>query len=362
MLQLLVPITVLALTGCEKTTEVRNIVQPDHDAYVGSSACQACHPDVYAKFVQTGHSLILSPASQASEPGHYPFADLPGPPVGRSWSDVSYVIGGFWWKVLFVDNQGRVITGNQAQYNVQSRRWVAFESGSVVPYDCGSCHTTGYRYEGHQGGMEGVAGTWALDGVQCERCHGPGSKHAEDPYVSPLRIDRSVLLCGECHSSGNVSLIPASGGFTGYHQEYNEMHATKKISFACVDCHDPHVSVHESSPTGSSAIRTSCMVCHFREAAAYAASDLPHFDLGTIDCMECHMPYAGKVAEGQLPRYRGDVRSHLFRINTAATATMFTSDGKYANGYITLEFACLRCHLSKTREWAGENAPRVHPY
>ena len=346
------------LTGCEKTT---NIVEPEPQSYVGSLACQACHPDLYAEFSKSGHNFKLNPVSAASKPGYYPFGDLPGPPPGYTWADASYVIGGFWWKARFVDKQGYIITGTQVQYNLATDRWVAYEAGVTKPYDCGPCHTTGYRYEGHQNGMEGIVGTWTLNGVQCERCHGPGGKHVDAPYDIRMTIDRSAALCGECHIRGDVSRIPAKNGFIDHHEQYNELHATKKINFACVDCHDPHISLHRSNPARASAIKAKCETCHYEEAEDYANSTLPHYDLGSINCIECHMAYAVKSAEGQLFRYEGDVRSHLFRINTRASAQMFTPDGKYANGYLTLQYVCLRCHVSKTVDWAMEHAPEVHP-
>jgi hypothetical protein len=351
----------LSLTGCEKTTKVTRIVEPELQTYVGSLACQACHPDIYAEFSKTGHNLILNPASLASRPGYYPYGDLPGPPPGQSWDDASYVIGGFWWKVRFIGRQGHVITGAQTQYNLETDRWVAYEAGTVQPYDCGPCHTTGYKYEGRQNGMEGIVGTWALNGIQCERCHGPGSKHVDAPYDFPMTINRSAAMCGECHIRGDVSKIPAENGFINDYEQYNEIHATKKINFACVDCHNPHISLHELNPTRASAIKVTCKTCHYEEAAAFASSSLPHYGLGSIDCIECHMAYAVKSAEGQLFRYEGDVRSHLFRINTSTSAPMFTSDGKYANGYLTLQYVCLRCHVSETVDWAVEHAPEVHP-
>ena len=350
----------MALAGCEKTT---NVTAPVAEAgtYVSSEACQACHPELYAQFSRTGHNFILNRVSEASRRGYFPFGDLPGPVSGSQWDDLSFVTGGFWWKAVFVGNDGYVVTGEAAQYNVQTDRWVAFETGKVVPYDCGPCHATGYRHDGHQGGMTGIVGTWALNGVQCERCHGPGSNHVQAPYDFPLKVDRSAALCGECHVRDNVSRIAASGGFIQNHAQYNEIHATKKINFACVDCHDPHVSLHKQNPSRANAIKARCETCHFEEAEAFAASELPHYGLGTIDCAECHMAYAVKSAEGQLASHRGDVRSHLFRINTNPAATMFTSDGKYANGYLTLDYVCLRCHISQTKQWAEEHAPEVHP-
>jgi hypothetical protein len=351
---------VLGLTGCEKTTNVST--EPEIGSYVGSGACDACHLEIYSEFVKSGHNFKLNPASSARQSAYYPFGDLPGPPPGESWSNISYVIGGFWWKARFIDKRGYVLTGSDVQYNLASENWVPYKEGATQEYDCGRCHTTGYRSYGNQDNMPGMIGTWALNGIQCERCHGPASQHVYAPYDYPMRIDRSSAMCGECHSRGNISTIPAEDGFIRHHEQYNEIMASKKIGFACVDCHEPHISLHKENPTRSSAITAVCEACHYEEAEGFANSSLPHYDLETITCIDCHMAYAVKSAEGQLFRYRGDVKSHLFSINADASAPMFTDDGKFANGYITLEYACLRCHVSKTVQWAETNAADVHPH
>ncbi|UCF79238.1 MAG: hypothetical protein JSW03_02995 [Candidatus Eiseniibacteriota bacterium] len=349
----------LGVVGCEKTTKVST--RPEVEGYVGSSACQACHVEVYSEFAKTGHNFKLNPASSARQSGFYPFGDLPGPPPGESWNNISYVIGGFWWKARFIDNEGYVLTGSNVQYNLATDRWVSYNEGQTQEYDCGRCHTTGYRSYGHQNNMPGIIGTWALNGIQCERCHGPGSKHVYAPYDHPMKIDRSSVMCGECHSRGSTSAIPAGGGFIRHHEQYNELVASKKISFACVDCHEPHVSLHKKNPTRASGIVLTCEACHYEEAEGFANSSLPHYDLGTIKCIDCHMPPAVKSAEGDPVTHRGDVKSHLFSINTDASAQMFTDDGKFAKGYITLGYACLWCHVSKTVQWAEAHASEVHP-
>ncbi len=73
------------------------------------------------------------------------------------------------------------------------------------------------------------------------------------------------------------------------------------------------------------------------------------------------MPRATKsaVAYG---KFFGDIRTHLFRINTDASAKMFYKEGKktYANDFLTLEFACLNCHKNKDKSWASKMARGVH--
>jgi len=167
------------------------------------------------------------------------------------------------------------------------------------------------------------------------------------------------LICGECHVRGSITDIPASGGFIKHHEQWNEMSRTKHNSLECVDCHDPHIGLHASNPERASAIVSACENCHYEESADIQNSSLPHFT-NNVDCIDCHMPYAAKSALGDTLTHVGDIRSHLWRINTSADAELIT--GSSANGYLTLDFTCLTpgCHISKTKEWASSFADMVH--
>jgi hypothetical protein len=67
--------------------------------------------------------------------------------------------------------------------------------------DCVSCHVTGYD----EAGGSSVTHVEKLKDVQCEVCHGPGSKHAADPkHVKPVTNKPSGALCEKCHHSPHV--------------------------------------------------------------------------------------------------------------------------------------------------------------
>lgn len=67
------------------------------------------------------------------------------------------------------------------------------------PY-CLKCHTTGYR---EPQGFVSEKITPGLRGVQCEACHGPGSKHKDNPHdKGALPIGRKIdyeRVCIKCH-------------------------------------------------------------------------------------------------------------------------------------------------------------------
>jgi hypothetical protein len=67
--------------------------------------------------------------------------------------------------------------------------------------DCVGCHVTGY---GKPGGST-VTHVEKLTGVQCEVCHGPGSKHAESPKERGLVSMPAPATCAsECHHPPHV--------------------------------------------------------------------------------------------------------------------------------------------------------------
>ena len=318
--------------------------------YAGSEICGGCHTGQYETWRATGHPVKLRKAQLAKAAG------LPLP-EGYTWDDISYVIGGYKWKARYVNKEGYIITSTKAgekgknQYNLASGQWGDYEAGKTKPYDCASCHTTGYSSEGHQGGLPGIAGTWVMEGIQCERCHGPGLRHVttQENKRLEIKVDTSPALCGECHIRGVAEKIPAADGFIQHHEQYNEFVANPHKDLSCITCHNPH----RKASLGQ---KTDCGSCHNNQRDAFAQTTMGKIG---VSCTDCHMPKVGKsaVAAG---KYQGDVRTHLFKINTDPKATMFTEDGKFANGYLTVEYVCLNCHQDKDKGWALGQAKKVH--
>jgi hypothetical protein len=221
---------------------------------------------------------------------------------------------------------------------------VKYNSGTEkLPYNCGTCHTTGYSPNGNQDDMPGIVGTWAEPGVQCEACHGPGSLHAANPQgVKPV-IERDSELCGECHRRGEVEAVDAKGGFIEHHEQYEELYQGKHITLKCVDCHDPHTGVKQLSEAGEQTTRTQCENCH-AEQARYKKVEL-HFQ----KCVECHMPYMVKTAWADPESFQGDIRTHMMAINPAQMEQFYSvqegdTEKFYSFSEIGLNFACKHCH------------------
>lgn len=351
-------------------------------SYVGDKTCGAspCHQDYYNDYRQTGHPFKLNTAADAQTPGYFPAYPNPVPPNGMSWDLVTYVIGGWGWKARFIGTDGYIITENGLnQWNLETSEWVDYDKDEQKPYDCGECHTTGYNANPnkHQDGLPGIEGEWAFPGIQCEACHGPGSKHAAAPYDVQMKVAMTREECGECHSRGDPWTIPAStsssaGTFIRHHEQFNEMNASKKISMDCTDCHDPHKSAHvlpgQDHPAGRMpGIKNDCETCHLEYAESYKNNDLGsmYSDYG-VECRDCHMPFATRSAVARIFDVEGDVRTHLFRINIDPEAEMFNEQGTFANGYVTLKQSCYAsgCHdiddPEETLQWAAQRAKLIH--
>lgn len=347
---------------------------PSGAEYVGSETCGTCHEEIYAAFKKSGHAWKLNPVVNG-QPPQYPFTEVPAPPEGYTWDDISYVIGGYNWKARFIDKQGYIITGADenatTQYNFanpvvgKEAGWVKYHAGEKeVPYNCGRCHTTGYRPEGHQDDMPGIVGTWAEPGITCEECHGPGSLHAANPYGVMMVVDRDSELCGRCHLRGAPEQVNASGGFIEHHEQYEELFQSKHAVLKCVQCHDPHVGVVQLRRTDQQTTRTQCENCHFQQAKYQ--SDV-HKAVG-VACIDCHMPRIVKSAWGDPEKFTGDIRTHLMAIDPEQVG-QFTEDGKVALSQISLDFACRHCHIEggkatpktdeelKARAWGYHNRP-----
>ena len=319
--------------------------------YVGSDVCRQCHWKQWSAFRTSGHPFALrSDASARPLP-------VPG---GYDWDEIGWVVGGHTHKAIYLDPDGYLITGiypggsreedGKNQYNLLTNKWVDAHAGELKRFDCGGCHTTGFG----AGGLNpkpGFQGTWGLDGVQCEACHGAASQHVGPPF-NLLNVRRESSLCGGCHRNGDLRKVPAADGFLSPNAQYNELLASPHDGRYCVECHDPHKRAEQS-------IITNCTDCHTHSNKAKRSDFKPlgqrHLDRG-IRCWDCHMPYAVKSADSE-NRWMGDERSHLFRISLDEQVKMFNDNGSLSTGTLTAGFACLGCHAEQARKWEARGQP-----
>lgn len=308
--------------------------------FIGSEACGECHANAYETFLQSGHPYILNPVVDGEAP-EYPFSEVELP-EGLTWADVRYVVGGYRWKAQFVGQDGNLITGDAAQFNLENEAlqigegFVPYHTGETKPYDCAGCHTTGYSRDGNQDDLAGMAGTFAFPGVQCEACHGPGSLHANNPQSFRPVVDRDSDACADCHFQDGDEIAVANG-FIQHDGVYQDLFQGKHASLDCVTCHDPHAGVTAPEQANEPTTVASCEGCHWQ----YEESNPVHNRIA-VDCVDCHMPRLIQNAVANPEQFSGDVRTHRVSIDPQQVG-QFGEDGQILP-QISIDYACRSCH------------------
>ena len=428
-------------TACHESSHNPKVAKADD--YVGSATCGVCHATKYDTFVKSGHNFKINKVVDNGIPV-FPFSNISGAlenmpatttvnTLGKptSYSQVSYVVGGYAWKARWIDKNGYIVssTTQGVQYNlaypatnqVLGQGWSTY-GGVQKKYTCGECHTTGWKYYGgtdltqKQDGLSGMPGTWVEAGVQCESCHGAGKAHALTPATSNIvkvaagrtQAELAVatgygkaVTCGECHTRDgernpyggegaatdgtNRSAYNVASGTTdtvggrirasalnnpigGHHQTGDEMFGVDpdnlaagpmgkhlKAGVSCGTCHDPHRTTFYQNRLGNGAgVDVACTSCH---EVTFTATGAAHTN---ADCITCHMPKLAKSAVSTGPnaagKTLGDIKTHVFKIDLAATTNVAAADGgKFLKPFITADYSCGACHATPATKVANLN-------
>lgn len=327
--------------------------------YVGIDACAGCHPTQAATFVdsQMGRSWELAtPANSAAD------FDDPNPvydahnnlyyqalrqdstlfvmefrlngadTVHKRVEKIDYIVGsGHHTNSHIMDVNGYLYQMPLTWY-VQEGHW-DLPPGFVgpsnsrfdrpIPLKCITCHNAMPKYvEGSENKYDFVP-----HGIDCERCHGPGSEHIEavssggdvtGSIVNPakLPVDRQFDICQGCHLQG-ASVNKAGMTFADFrpgqaltdienvfwpryadslrqfvmasHPDRLRQSACYQASenLTCITCHDPHVRIEAM---GQDHYRNVCQECH--TGASELECPTPEAARGA-DCTTCHMPVSG---------------------------------------------------------------------
>jgi len=182
--------------------------------------------------------------------------------------------------------------------------------------DCLACHTD---YPSHVAANEPIVRGPSSEGIGCERCHGPGAKHASTmnagDVVNPSRLSlaRQLEVCAQCHLEGTAEVQRLGAGHFGWavgtplsdHQVpwvektpsvdwFALVGASDRLvrsacflrsqgKLSCTTCHDAH------GGTPATAMRQACVGCHTSDGAQHCSlSEADRLARGD-DCAGCHM-------------------------------------------------------------------------
>ncbi len=189
---------------------------------------------------------------------------------------------------------------------------------------CVPCHTVGF---GFPSGYT-VGGNPALQGVQCENCHGPGGNSAATAHSKPSTafrrpdVELNAMLCGGCHTDI-------------HHPTFDEWETAG------------HARVSEAF-SGSQA--TSCGRCHIGSARlAMLKGETPSTDPADLNvgvvCVVCHEPH-GNTTNVHL------LRNPLFSTNYYN----LTTSTNLLSAYDPNVQICGQCHNARGAAWDDINA------
>lgn len=344
----------------------------DSARYVGMAVCAGCHADKHSTFLHTGMGQSFGAATLEKTAGKFhgihpvydKFSDfyyLPyfsdgkmfikeyrldrGDTVFKRIEQIDYIIGSGQHTNSHLILQDGYLTQAPLTYYVQKGKWdlpPGFENGfnsrfkRVLDVECLTCHN------GLPKPVPGSLNKFEMipQGIDCERCHGPGSIHVDRmkagktidtktgtdfSIVNPAKLpyDLQLDVCQRCHLQGNTILKPGKTFFDfrpgmklssimdvylpvfenqdkGFMMASHAERLHKSPCFlqsvkngvpglTCITCHNPHVSV---KATKTEYFIQKCMDCH-----AGVHKNKPEFTQAGAkeNCISCHMPKSGSV-------------------------------------------------------------------
>ena len=340
--------------------------------YVGMQACRTCHEEVYKTFMQTGMGQSFGMATKEKtaadfSPAHALVYDstldyyykpyfnndsfyimeyrLEGEDtVHKRIQQVNYIVGSGQHTNSHIFGVNGYLYQAPITFYTQKHRWdlaPGFEKGAstrfsrLIQLECMSCHNGYPDFNAESENKYNVIKT----GIDCERCHGPGSLHILDrqtnkivdtskgpdySIVNPRRLPAELQnnVCQRCHLQG-IAVLNDGKSFFDFHPgmklsevmnvfmpEYegaqdkmimaSHVERMKKSrcfvesgQMSCITCHNPHISVRFTPRTQYT---NACQTCHSGAQGKNACTETAAVRATkNNDCITCHMPRNGSI-------------------------------------------------------------------
>jgi tetratricopeptide (TPR) repeat protein len=338
---------------------------PAANSYVDARICAGCHSQIAQNHLQTGMGRSLfrpKPANTVEDytknnefyhplsETHYSMIHRDAAYYQRRWqigfggkesnvqeSRIDYVLGSgnHARSYLHRTPRGTLIELPLGWYSEKGGYWAmspGFDSRHpatrrLISYECIFCHDGYPRIPaGHEApGSEPVFSGDLPEGIDCQRCHGPGANHVREQtrasIVNPARLSPKLRmdLCMQCHLEPTSTAIPslirrfnrapfsftageplgafllafdhAPGtqhddkfeivGSSAYRLRKSRCFLDSKDALTCETCHDPHRA------QGVRHYSEACRQCHAKAIDALVARGAHP---AAADCVACHMP------------------------------------------------------------------------
>lgn len=350
--------------------------------YVGISKCRQCHYDKWQTFIETGMGKSFDFATRSKSSAKFTkhsvvydkFSDLYYHPlwhgdtmkilefriegkdtVHKRIEKVDYIIGSGHHTNSHIYSTNGYLCQMPITFYTQEGKWdlpPGFENGfnsrfsRKIGLECISCHNSHPEFVL---GSENKF-THVPNGIDCERCHGPGEVHVKEKeagividtskfidytIVNPakLPIDLQFDICQRCHLQGNTVLkdgksfydfkpgmklsevitvflpkyenaedefimashadrLKQSQCFIKSYKEESHTLRPYKEALTCVTCHNPHVSV---KATGKEFFNNLCKNCHGNKIQKTCTEKSENRNSKHDNCVSCHMPKSNSI-------------------------------------------------------------------
>lgn len=216
----------------------------------------------------------------------------------------------------------------------------------------------------------------------CESCHGPGSRHIEDPgddatirkftKMAPRDVSATCLTChtkathalwdGSIHDARNLSCVTCHSVHNpvaeraqlkaaneqelcaGCHRV--EVQKTRRVShmpvaegkMSCSSCHNPHGSTNVRLLAVGNWINESCVSCHTEKRGPF----LWEHAAGRESCISCHDPHGSsneKMLVAKVP-----MLCQRCHIGSRHPATIYDGVALQNNSNRLIGRGCVNCH------------------
>lgn len=354
------------------------ITAPVAAQYADPKLCAACHPAIAKTYLQNGMGRSFSTVRpeiliedftknnsyhhEASDT-YYQMLNRAGVLIQRRWQQgfdgneanvdekrIDYIVGSgnHMRTYLHRNADGTLLELPLAWYAEKGGHWgmnPGYDTSDYpysrrqIAYDCMFCHNAyPSTPAGHDrlGDRPVYSGTLP-EGIDCQRCHGPGLRHAQlattpgaknaairAAIVNPARLDneRQLEVCAQCHLKTTEFRLPHAikryerpdfsykpgEPLAAFVLTFDEAPGPKKDNLfetasavsrmrasqcflksagalKCTTCHDPHDIRHGSE--GAEHYNAVCRRCH---AAAFTAEVAALRHTAATECIDCHMP------------------------------------------------------------------------
>ncbi len=386
--------SVFCHSDSSNTTATNSLLYLNHHdtaKYVGINTCKQCHSAIYESFIQTGMGQSFAKATRTKSAARFTghnvvydkFRNFYYQPY---WVDSTFYIKEYRLagkdtvfarteKVNYIIGSGQHTNSHMMEINgyfyqmpltfyTQKQRWDLppgydkggnLRFGRTIELECMSCHNAYPNF------VEGSLNKFASvpQGIDCERCHGPGSIHVQQKQLGNIvdtatHIDYTIVnpkklpyqlqvdVCQRCHLQGNTVLAPGKSFF-----DFKPgMQLSKYMSVFL-----PQYTTSDEFIMASHAERLKSSQCFVQSTkkriqvnnVKYVNSKLDNTDVSSLTCISCHNPHKSV-------KFTDDAQFNTACKNCHSEAKKYNLPlcSEKLNTRKALNDNCQQCHMPKS--------------